>query len=431
MEPRRLVADAVVVGAGVMGLWAALDLASRGARVVVLEKALPGSGTSGRFHGLLHSGARYAVTDPRAARECIAENMLLRRLMPHAVEETGGFFVALTREEERYYEQWAEALSRNGIPMRELGPGEARSLEPLLPGDARVVAEVPDAVIYSTESLASIALTAHLDYNTVLIFESEVYAVERRGDTYTVKARGRGGSYEVEARAVANAAGAWAPRIASLAGYRLEASLVAGALLAYRGPLPGRVLNRLRPPSDGDIIVPYGGVALAGTTAREVSSPSPRPELWEIDLIRREAAALAPALAAREPVSVFEGVRLLEPGRGGREATRDYRVVLHSAEPAMASLVGGKYTTARLAAEALVDALAPSLGLPGTGSTATLRLRGVDPLSELHGLAPARARLFEETRGSMEERRLRAAVYEALLEEAWRRSVEEAERLLG
>ncbi|MFW6265589.1 MAG: FAD-dependent oxidoreductase, partial [Halanaeroarchaeum sp.] len=88
-------ADVVVVGGGATGTGIARDLAMRGADVILLEKDSLAEGTSGRMHGLLHSGSRYAVSDPESARQCIAENRILREIASHCVEETGGLFVQL------------------------------------------------------------------------------------------------------------------------------------------------------------------------------------------------------------------------------------------------------------------------------------------------------------------------------------------------
>ena len=70
--------DVLVIGGGATGAGVAWDAALRGFDVVLVDRADLAEGTSGRFHGLLHSGGRYAVKDPRAAEECIAENRILR-----------------------------------------------------------------------------------------------------------------------------------------------------------------------------------------------------------------------------------------------------------------------------------------------------------------------------------------------------------------
>ena len=72
--------DVLVIGGGATGAGVAWDAALRGYDVVVVDRADLAEGTSGRFHGLLHSGGRYAVKDPRAAEECIGENRILKRI---------------------------------------------------------------------------------------------------------------------------------------------------------------------------------------------------------------------------------------------------------------------------------------------------------------------------------------------------------------
>ncbi len=85
--------DVLVIGGGATGAGVAWDAALRGLDVVLVDRADLAEGTSGRFHGLLHSGGRYAVKDPQAAEECIGENRILRGSPPTCIEDTGGFFV--------------------------------------------------------------------------------------------------------------------------------------------------------------------------------------------------------------------------------------------------------------------------------------------------------------------------------------------------
>ena len=92
-------AHVVVIGGGATGAGVAHDLALRGLRVTLLERGELTSGTTGRHHGLLHSGGRYAVGDRESAIECIEENQILRRIAPGSFEENGGLFVALTDED--------------------------------------------------------------------------------------------------------------------------------------------------------------------------------------------------------------------------------------------------------------------------------------------------------------------------------------------
>ena len=92
---KRLDTDVVVIGGGSTGLGVVRDVAMRGYRAVLVERVDLGQGTTGRFHGLLHSGGRYVVSDPQSATECADENVILKRIQASAIEDTGGFFVAL------------------------------------------------------------------------------------------------------------------------------------------------------------------------------------------------------------------------------------------------------------------------------------------------------------------------------------------------
>lgn len=90
---KTLSTDVVVIGGGATGAGILRDLAMRGFHAIMLERADVAQGTSGRFHGLLHSGGRYVVSDPRSATECAEENVIMRKIHADAVEETGGLFV--------------------------------------------------------------------------------------------------------------------------------------------------------------------------------------------------------------------------------------------------------------------------------------------------------------------------------------------------
>lgn len=80
--------DIIIIGGGATGAGTARDCSLRGMRVLLVERFDFAAGATGRNHGLLHSGARYAVTDRESAAECIKENMILRKIARHCVEET-------------------------------------------------------------------------------------------------------------------------------------------------------------------------------------------------------------------------------------------------------------------------------------------------------------------------------------------------------
>src|SRR6476660_6734259 len=90
---RQLQTEILVIGGGSTGTGVAWDAALRGFKVVLVEKRDLTHGTTGRYHGLLHSGGRYVVKDPRSAEECIRENRILRAVAADCIEDTGGLFV--------------------------------------------------------------------------------------------------------------------------------------------------------------------------------------------------------------------------------------------------------------------------------------------------------------------------------------------------
>ena len=91
--------DVIIIGGGITGAGTARDCSLRGMRVLLLERFDFAAGATGRNHGLLHSGARYAVTDKESASECIKENMILRKIARHCVEENNGLFISLPEDD--------------------------------------------------------------------------------------------------------------------------------------------------------------------------------------------------------------------------------------------------------------------------------------------------------------------------------------------
>src|ERR1700753_527833 len=118
----RLSTDVLVIGGGGTGAGVAWDAALRGLDVILVDRFDLAEGTSGRFHGLLHSGGRYVVKDPNAAVECIAENRILRRVAADAVEDTGGFFVTTPFDDPAYADKFVQGCRDTGVDCEEV-PG--------------------------------------------------------------------------------------------------------------------------------------------------------------------------------------------------------------------------------------------------------------------------------------------------------------------
>ncbi|WP_209665540.1 FAD-dependent oxidoreductase, partial [Klebsiella pneumoniae] len=116
-------------------------------RTLLLERFDIATGATGRNHGLLHSGARYAVTDPESARECISENRILRRIARHCVEETDGLFITLPEDEMAYQATFTEACRAAGIETQVMSPQEALRFEPSVNPALLGAVKVPDGTV--------------------------------------------------------------------------------------------------------------------------------------------------------------------------------------------------------------------------------------------------------------------------------------------
>src|SRR3954454_4893654 len=125
LATRRIHTEVLVIGGGATGVGTAWDAALRGFDVVLVERSDRAEATSGRFHGLLHSGGRYVVKDPLAAKECVDENALLRHLMPDCIEDTGGLFVTPAEEDPGYVDRFVEGCHAASPPVEELEVAEA------------------------------------------------------------------------------------------------------------------------------------------------------------------------------------------------------------------------------------------------------------------------------------------------------------------
>jgi len=395
MNRSLLETDVVVVGGGVTGVAVLRDLALRGVHAVLVERFDLGTGTSGRWHGLLHSGARYAVRDQESARECIEENTTLRRIAPHTIEDVGGLFVLLPGDDEAYAGKFVEGCRASGIPTEELSSAAAHRREPLLAPDLKLAFAVPDGGIDSWSLLRSMAADAEARGCRVLV-RHPLVGMERDGDRITavrVHDAVAGEDRTIGCQWVVNAAGAWAGGVGRMAGVPITMIAGKGVMVVMASRYVRGVVNACRKPADGDIIVPQHEVAILGTTSEQVDSPddiSVAPA--DVDRMIDMCAQMVPAIASGRVLRAFAGSRPLykaeapagdggEAGGDTREVSRTFTVLDHASRDGldnMFSIVGGKLTTCRQMAEAVVDRLAERMGVTAPCTTATEVLPGAD-----------------------------------------------------
>jgi glycerol-3-phosphate dehydrogenase len=367
---------ALVIGAGSTGAAVAHDLALRGFETIVVERGEIASGTTGRNHGLLHSGGRYAVKDAEAAAECIVERDILATIAPEVIELNGGLFVAVSDEDLAYREPFLDACRAVGIPFRELTAADALALEPALNPELRAAVEVPDGV-YDPLHLC-LAFLATATHNGARIYPyHEVEELVMEGPTVVgamVLDRCQGTRQRIGADVVVNATGPWAGRIAGMAGMNVPVTPTPGVMVAVGGRLVDRVINRLAPPSDGDIVLPQRRAVVIGTSSWTVEDPDLidiPPE--HVELMYCRGRELVPAIDPANERGVFAVARPLigSAGDSGRELSRTFECFDHARDgvEGFVTISGGKTTTARAMAEKTVDVVCAKLGVDATCRT--------------------------------------------------------------
>jgi glycerol-3-phosphate dehydrogenase len=383
--------ELLIIGGGSTGTGVAWDAALRGFRVTLVEKRDLTHGTTGRYHGLLHSGARYVVKDPRSAVECIHENRILRRTHTHCIEETGGFFVVTPEDEGDYPDRFQTACDECGVPCTEISVAEALRREPLLNPRISRAFEVPDAAAdsflatHATAGAASQAGAQILVYHEVIDLLTSGGEGDRRVTGARVRNVVSGEDLVIHADLTINASGAWAGRVVELAGITVNVIPGKGTMLAMNHRIVNTVINRCKLPADGDILVPIQTVAVIGTTDERVVDPEHlRIEPWEVQLMLDEGDKLVPGLSRARVLRAWAGVRpLYQEGFQGesRDVTRALTLLDHRQRDGVAGLLtitGGKWTTFRLMAETTVDKACEQLGVQRPCRTAETPVPAVE-----------------------------------------------------
>ena len=414
----------VVVGGGTTGVGLARDLAMRGLEVTLVEKGPLTNGATGGMHGLLHSGARYALSDPDSAADCLAENRVLREVAGQFVEDAGGLFVERPEDPDGHYEARIEACEAVGIPVEELTGAEAREREPGLSGAVERAFSVPDAGVDPFRLTAALARDAE-GYGATVLTHAEVVDVTveddavrgvrvREHDPTTPGEPMPGDVVDIDADYVVNATGAWAGQVAAMADLEVPIRASKGGMVVTADRHVDTVVNRCRPRGQGDILVPHGDGSILGTTDVEVAAADEYArEGWEVDLLFAELEPVVPALADARSLRAYWGVRPLygppegaAAGEGGApgvgehserehsegdtsegtgDLTRDFVLLDHEDRDGlwgMSTVVGGKLTTHRLMAERVADHVCGKFGIDRACRTDEIPLPGsgaVDP----------------------------------------------------
>lgn len=379
--------DVIIIGGGATGAGIARDCARRGLRTLLLERHDIATGATGRNHGLLHSGARYAMTDSESARECIEENRILKRIARHCIERTDGLFITLPEDDLSWQEKFISACQSANIDAQALDPHEALRLEPAANRELIGAVRVPDGTVDPFRLTTANMLDAR-EHGAEIFTGQEVTGLIRNGNrvcgvrVYHHQTRQ---TRELYASVVVNAAGIWGQGIAEYADLNVRMFPAKGSLLILGHRINNMVINRCRKPADADILVPGDTISLIGTTSTHIDYDhidNMRVTPEEVDILIREGARLAPKLAQTRILRAYAGVRPLvasDDDPTGRSVSRGIVLLDHARRDGMdgfITITGGKLMTYRLMAEWATNAVCEKLGNTQSCTTATTPLPG-------------------------------------------------------
>lgn len=385
--------DVIIIGGGATGAGIARDCALRGLRVILVERHDIATGATGRNHGLLHSGARYAVTDAESARECISENQILKRIARHCVEPTDGLFITLPEDELSFQATFIRACEDAGIRAEAIDPQQARIIEPSVNPQLIGAVKVPDGTVDPFRLTAANMLDAK-EHGAIILTAHEVTGLIREGTTVSgvhVRNHLNGETQTLHAPVVVNAAGIWGQRIAEYADLSIRMFPAKGSLLIMDHRINQHVINRCRKPSDADILVPGDTISLIGTTSTHIDYndiDSNRVTADEVDILLREGEKLAPIMAKTRILRAYSGVRPLvasDDDPSGRNVSRGIVLFDHATRDGLdgfITITGGKLMTYRLMAEWATDAVCRKLGNTRACITADTPLPGSQEATE-------------------------------------------------
>jgi glycerol-3-phosphate dehydrogenase len=364
--------DVVVIGGGVTGAGSALDAASRGLRVALVEQRDYASGTSSRSSKMFHGGLRYLEHfDFGLVREALKErNLMLNMLCPHMVRPASFVYPLKHRFWERLYVgagvlvyELLARLANNPLPWhRHLGRQGIGEVAPALKAFGGVM--YWDSVVDDARHTMTLARTAAAN-GALLANSTRVVGIDEEGGRVTairVNDLETGREIAIETRSVINATGVWTDDIEDLIGeQRTDVQASKGIhLLVPRDRIHSETGILLRTQVSVLFVIPWNDHWIVGTTDTPWSLGRAHPAASRSDidyLLRWVNTALNDPLSPEDVVGVYAGLRPLLKGESEQTSklSREHAVIDRG--NGLISVAGGKYTTYRVMAEDAVDAL--------------------------------------------------------------------------
>ena len=359
----------VVIGGGATGCGVARDLVLRGYETTLIESGNLGSGTSSRSHGMLQSGARYAVTETSFAAECYQERNVINKIFPKAVKLIGGLFISLSNDPEDYPEKFLNCCQIAKIPIEEIAIKEVLESEKELNKNILRAFHVPDAIIHPPKLFELLANEIR-SYGGKILTNHEVISIKTNNNAANaIVVASNGIKSNIDCDGIINAAGPWSSKVAKLINQNVELQLTRGCGIFFSGQLVSKAINRCRIPNNNDIMCPSEKESLWGTTSNVVYDPeSPKTTPDEIEELLSGAEELFPNIRSYTSFRAWSGIRpLVKPKKINKDLpiSRGHKVIDHEEEGLknFLTVCGGALTTHRLMAEDVVNKLGNKFGL--------------------------------------------------------------------
>ena len=368
--------DVLVIGGGVVGAGAALDAATRGLSVGLVEARDFASGTSSRSSKLIHGGLRYLeMLDFRLVAEALAERgLMIQTLAPHLVRPVAFLYPLQHRVWERLYAGAGVGLydtlsmlsgRSRGLPRhRHLTRAGARRVMPSLRKDALVGAlQYYDAQVDDARHTMFIARTAAA-YGAHVASRARVTGLLREGERVVgavVLDQESGATVRVRAQQVVNATGVWTDDTQALAGERGQFHVRASKgihLVVPRDRIRGESGLILRTEKSVLFVIPWGRHWIIGTTDTDWSLDKAHPAASAADidyLLRHVNTVLEEPLTHEDVEGVYAGLRPLLSGESESTSKLSREHAVAHTVPGLVVVAGGKYTTYRVMARDAVD----------------------------------------------------------------------------
>jgi glycerol-3-phosphate dehydrogenase len=388
--------DVLVIGGGVTGSGVALDAATRGLSVALVEQRDFASGTSSRSSKLMHGGLRYLEQlDFALVREALKERELaLTRLAPHLVKPVSFLYPLTHRAWERPYVTAGLTLYDNmggarSVPgHKQLSRTGARRLAPALRSDALTGALLYyDAQMDDARHTLTVARTAAA-YGALIFNSARVVELTRAGERITgaiVEDVETGARVSVKASVVVNCTGVWTDEIQTLAGGRGRFNVRASKgvhIVVARDRINSEVGLILRTASSVLFVIPWGTHWIIGTTDTDWNLDLAHPAASKADiayLLAQVNSVLTHPITPDDIQGVYAGLRPLLSGEDEQTSQLSREHAVARPQPGLISIAGGKYTTYRVMAADAIDAAREDIG-PGVADSVTehIPLLGAD-----------------------------------------------------